>query len=364
VRSFAKKLPPGIKNRLAPLVTTKGSYPDFIGIGAQKAGTTWLYRNLRAHPQIWMPKNKELHYFDQRINDTSFSLRARVLGKRPEDQTWRQQVRFWTGLHLKQFSLPGLIWVYRYYMRPPNDDWYAALFGAGGGKTTGEITPNYSVLEKKQIAHVHEIMPDARIVFMMRNPIERAWSQTVMYFDKREGRRVEEVREEDFLAFIRGQSSLHTDYLRTLTNWGSCFPKDQVFVGFLEDIHFYPNRLLSRLYRFLGVDPSADYRVIKRKIHSRDVETMPTRLAVRLAESYLGDAEALEERFGGYASFWRFGARRLVEDPPEGERIAYPLWESELWEEWVRETGQSPAPGSREARPQSGPLSSVLAAAR
>jgi hypothetical protein len=220
------------------------------------------------------------------------------------------------------------------------------------------------VLEKKQIAHVHEIMPDARIVFMMRNPIERAWSQTVMYFDKREGRRVEEVREEDFLAFIRGQSSLHTDYLRTLTNWGSCFPKDQVFVGFLEDIHFYPNRLLSRLYRFLGVDPSADYRVIKRKIHSRDVETMPTRLAVRLAESYLGDAEALEERFGGYASFWRFGARRLVEDPPEGERIAYPLWESELWEEWVRETGQSPAPGSREARPQSGPLSSVLAAAR
>jgi hypothetical protein len=358
VRSFANKLSPGIGNRLAPLVTTKGSYPDFIGIGAQKAGTTWLYRNLRAHPQIWMPK-KEIHYFDQRINDTSFSLRARVLGKRPEDETWRQQVRYWTGVYLKQFSLPGLIWVYKYYMRPPNDDWYAALFRAGVGKTTGEITPNYSVLERAQIAHVREIMPDARIVFMMRNPLERAWSQTVMYFDKREGRRIEEVREEDFLAFTRSQSSLHTDYLRTLANWGSYFPKDQVFIGFLEDIHFYPNRLLSRLYRFLGVDPSADYRVIKRKIHSRDVETMPTRLAVRLAESYLGDAEALEERFGGYASFWRYGARRLVEDPPGGERIAYPLWESSLWEEWVRETGLSPAPGSREARPQSGPLPSV-----
>ena len=107
------------------------------------------------------------------------------------------------------------------------------------------------------------------------------------------------------------------------------------------------------------MDPSADYRVIRRKIHSRDVETMPTRLAVGLAEAYLEDARALEERFGGYASFWRYTAERLIEDPPEGERIAYPLWESSLWEEWVKESGHSPAPGSREASPQSGPLPTV-----
>jgi hypothetical protein len=180
-----------------------------------------------------------------------------------------------------------------------------------------------------------------------------------MYFDKKEGRRVEEVREEDFLDFTRSQSSLHTDYLRTIENWGAFFPQKQIFVGFLEDVHFYPNRLLARTYRFLGVDPSADYRVIRRKIHSRDVETMPTRLAVGLAEAYLEDAKALEERFGGYASFWRYTAERLVEDPPEGERIAYPLWESTLWEEWVKESGQSPMPGSREASPQSGPLPTV-----
>ena len=43
------------------------STPDFIGIGAQKAGTTWLHRNLQAHPEIWMPTEKELHYFDEKI---------------------------------------------------------------------------------------------------------------------------------------------------------------------------------------------------------------------------------------------------------------------------------------------------------
>jgi len=50
----------------------------------------------------------------------------------------------------------------------------------------------------------------------------------------------------------------------------------------------------------------------------------------------------------------------LVEDPPAEEEVAYPLWESALWGRWTREAGLSPAPGSREAKPQSGPLSSVL----
>jgi hypothetical protein len=216
------------------------------------------------------------------------------------------------------------------------------------------------VLGRKQIAHVHEIMPEAKIIFLMRNPIERAWSQSLM--DVR-NRNIEDVTDEEFQRhFESKRSRLFTDYLRTLENWGSFFPEKQIFVGFLEDVHFYPNRLLARAYRFLGVDPSADYRVIRRKIHSRDVETMPTRLAVHLAEAYLKDAKALEERFGGYASFWRYAAERLAEDPPAEERIAYPLWESSLWEEWVKELGQGPVPGSGEASPQSGPLPTVRVA--
>ena len=48
-------------------------YPDFIGIGAQKAGTTWLARNLQAHPEIHMPR-KEVHYFDRKIRDKRIPL--------------------------------------------------------------------------------------------------------------------------------------------------------------------------------------------------------------------------------------------------------------------------------------------------
>lgn len=330
-------------------------YPDFIGIGAQKAGTTWLYHNLRVHPQIWIPR-KEVHYFDQKINDTSASLRSRLFGRRLQDQRWRGQVKHWTMVHLKNRSLSGLIWIFKYYVRTPSDEWYASLFDGSEGRIAGEITPNYSVLDKETIAHVHELMPETKIIFLMRNPIERAWSQAVMHFDK-EGRSVETVSEEKLRNFRSNQSRLLTDYLRTLENWGSFYPEEQIFVGFLEDIHFYPNRLLERLYRFLGADPSAEYQVIKRKIHSRAVETMPIRIASRLADSYREDIRRLSERFGGYASFWLYCAERLVEDPPAGESIPYPLWEASLWGDWLEACGEASPIGSPETEPQSGLLS-------
>src|SRR2546423_15689927 len=52
--------------------------PDFICIGAQKAGTGWLYEQLRNHPDFWMPPMKELHYFD-RFADPNRSEPERTL---------------------------------------------------------------------------------------------------------------------------------------------------------------------------------------------------------------------------------------------------------------------------------------------
>ena len=158
-------------------------YPDFIGIGAQKAGTTWLYRNLRAHPQIHMP-HKEVHYFDRKIHDRSNAL-TRLLGKREADAQWRQHVKRALTRTIKKRAPKDVAWIYRYYMKSYDDDgWYASLFEPGKGEVAGEITPAYSALDRDGVARVHELMPEARIVFFMRNPIERVWSHAVMSFDK------------------------------------------------------------------------------------------------------------------------------------------------------------------------------------
>jgi hypothetical protein len=330
-------------------------YPDFIGIGAQKAGTTWLYRNLVNHPQIWIPR-KEVHYFDTKINERSH-VATRLLGRSLDDQRWRQQVRRWTIEHLKRFDLEGLRFVYKYYLRPYNDGWYGSIFEPREGRVAGEITPAYSTLGQDVVSHVHEIMPEAKIIFLMRNPIERDWSQTVMSFDKAEKGSAQAVPEKELLRRFEGKGSRSlTNYVRTLETWQSFYPKEQIFVGFTEDIHFSPRRLLGRLCRFLGVDPSADYRVIRRKIHSRSADTMSARAAIQLARTYQDELAQLEERFGGYTSFWRYCGARLAEEAVDEDGIPYPLWNSSLWAEW-----KASERGTRELDLQSGPLSSFQA---
>jgi hypothetical protein len=336
-------------------------YPDFIGIGAQKAGTTWLHRNLQDHPQIFMPR-KEVHYFDKKIHDRSNGLQ-RLFGRRQSDQQWRGQLKHWLTMNAVK-QRPGaetLLWGFKYFMRPYDDEWYGQVFEPKKGRVAGEITPAYSTLAAKTVAHVHELAPEAKIIFMIRNPIERAWSHTVMSFDKVQKGSVESASEEAMLAKIsRPNAALLNDYQRTFGNWQRFYPEERFFVGFLEDVHFFPAELLSRLCEFLGVDPSYEPEMATKKIHSRSADTMPTPLAVRLARSYREELEGLAGRFGGYAAFWLYCAERLIEGPPAGEeeRIPYPFWNSSLWEDWLNGPGGE---GFEAGRLRSGPLSSIEA---
>ena len=87
---------------------------------------------------------------------------------------------------------------------------------------------------------------------------------------------------------------------------------------------------------------------------------MPTMVAVHLAHSFREEILRLEQRFGGYASFWLYCAERLMEDPPDGKEMTYPLFESYLWEAWVNASGGATDVGSRQV--QSGPLASIQVA--
>jgi len=322
-------------------------YPDFIGIGAQKAGTTWLHRNLQAHPQIHMPR-KEVHYFDRKIRDRS-GVVSRLIGRSRDAEQWRRQVRQIPKQLAKSPSFQELRWNFRYYMRPYDDRWYAQIFESKKEKVSGEITPAYSVLKKERIAHVHRLMPETKLIFFMRNPIERVWSHTVMSFDKVEKGSATAVSDKELLRKIERDSSWKlSNYIRTLENWGSFYPEERIFVGFLEDVHFFPEELLRRLYYFLEVEPHFDERLVGKKIHTRSDATMPTSVAIQLAKNFHEEISRLGERFGGYAAFWLHCAEQLIENPPEEKTITYPLFESYLWEMW---------PGARQIR--SGPLHAV-----
>ncbi len=325
-------------------------FPDFLIIGAQKAGTSWLATNLSRHPNVWMPPLKELHYFDERIKEPSLGASIiRLSRKEYTDEDWypwywRYQLQYLLkrrfGRYGKHFDSETFLWALKFFGRSPSDRWYASLFEQGRGKITGEATPEYSILEEGGVARIHKLMPHAKVIFFMRNPVERPYSSAIMHLRnlKEMGQKVDTTTNEPFFESFFRQPTVasHTSYLRSLEKWRCFYPDEQIFIGFLEDIHFYPAQLLHRLYGFLGVDPSHAPEAKRCKINPGSQENMPIRLAAHLARTYYEDLQRLSARFGGYAYFWLYCAEKLTDGTLDKDEIPYPLWGSWLWEEWTK----------------------------
>jgi hypothetical protein len=271
-------------------------YPNFLIIGAQKAGTTWLDRNLRAHPQIWLPPEKEIHFFD-----LPRPLPFSALQYAPD-----HAVRHWAR-HRLQRDLAKVKrgeqsedWYRRYYHAIRSWSWYRSLFAPGSGQICGEATPRYAVLPPRKIAAIHRRMPDLKIIYLLRDPIDRMWSDLAMFHDQRFGgegtQSVGESADSDFLA--KPSNLRHSRYEENLRRWEAHFPKKQIFVGFLEDIASQPGDLLRRIFQFLGVEATHQVPVelAGQKINFAGYPTIPEETARRLAGALIGDTRQLHGR--------------------------------------------------------------------
>lgn len=288
------------------------SVPTFLGIGAQKAGTTWLATNLRQHPDIWMPPRKELHYFDRSPEYPSPSVLypdnpfRRLFGAEPYNARSRREMSRALVSSLRRLDSKRLAWNARYYLGSCDDDWYVSLFKDGRDKITGEITPAYSLLEKEDVANVYRLLPTAKIIYLIRNPVDRAWSQ-LRFEAKKKNRSLEtltfeNVRERAHIA----SHHLRGDYLRTLANWQTYFPQEQLFVGFFDDIEEKPWDILKMLFEFLGLDvgkyPIAEYTFDK--VNVSPEKKMPDQVRAFLSEKYLDEVRQINEMVGGHAQAW------------------------------------------------------------
>ncbi len=123
-----------------------------------------------------MPPIKELHYFDHRVTDPPTlvgALRSRLFGKRYSDGQWRRIATKRLKQQRQSFSLRELSWDLNYFLWPPSAE-HSSLFGPSPEQIAGETTPSYALLDEKQVAHVGILTPNAKVLFMVRNPIERS----------------------------------------------------------------------------------------------------------------------------------------------------------------------------------------------
>lgn len=282
--------------------------PGFLGIGAQKAATTWLDRCLRRHPALWLPPIKELHYFD--------APGARpILGREWAGRRLRRELPARLRSDARFLDWSGLRWDARYFFGRRDDEWYLSLFPGDPASVAGEITPDYSVLDAAAVARVHRLLPEVKLIFLMRDPIDRSWSQIRMDVARR-GRRAGDDPPDELIGLARSERiARRSDYGRTLRSWGSHYTDERFFIAFLEDIRARPEEVLADLFRFLGVDPTAKVgaALARRRVHARSgEEPIPPALEVELARLHIDGVRALEARFGGHARAWRERAERLL----------------------------------------------------
>lgn len=279
--------------------------PDFLCIGAQKAGTSWLWSNLRRHPDVWMPPVKELHYFDRSRDYPSPNWHAptsplgRLIGGNAQASEFRSQFVKRLRSDVGRRDAAAIRWDLKYFLNRPGDRWYTELFRPGGDRVKGEITPSYAILDRDDVRRVHDLLPNAKILFVMRNPLDRAWSQ-VRFAG------LQDASFEDTTAYIDSPSqALRSDYLRTIDIWTSAYPEAQFHMLFYDDLSAHPLGFLQSVCAILGVPAERmDLSRLESVVYASPTKKAPEAVEAYLAQKYVGELRTLSTTFGGHATAW------------------------------------------------------------
>lgn len=174
--------------------------PSFIGLGAQKCASTWLFDVLAGHPQVGLAEPKEIDFFS-----------------------------YWYDFGFQ---------------------WYERHFSGSGKSAVGEISPSYfhNPLAPRRL---HDYAPDARLIVLLREPVSRAES------NHRHEVRIGHLNGED-LSFEYGlqNNPSYIDqgrYATHLERWYRHFPRQQVMVVLVDDVQADARRVAREVFAFLGI---------------------------------------------------------------------------------------------------------------
>jgi hypothetical protein len=200
--------------------------PTFLIIGAMRSGTTALARCLGQHPDVYMAPEKEIRFFDVR---------------------WREGA-----------------------------DSYARSFaGATREAAVGEASPNYLYFPQA-IVRAHVLLPDAKLLAILRSPVDRAYSH--YWWNRLRDR--EPLDFEDAIAAepTRIEHDWRTRslysyldkgrYLRQLQNVTDVYPRESLHVTVFEELRDSPGETFSAVCRFIGIDPSVTPSLLGLKVNA------------------------------------------------------------------------------------------------
>lgn len=253
-------------------------FPDFLIVGPQRTGTTWLHANLRYHPEIFLSEPKELFFFSRLKTPGAAKFQSDELGwylRFFRDPAWRFAMK--TAISL---------WKYRQLYRP---------------RVRGEATASYATLDRDVIREIAILNPDIRVILMIRDPIDRAWSHAKKDLVRNRKRAMADVSADEFKAFFTDPYQRQcARYVENCDNWAAHVKDGNLLVAFFDDITAQPEALLLRVMSFLGVtsDPRYIDRAVRESVNPTAKSEVPEHYRQFLAELFKDDLENVRRRFG------------------------------------------------------------------
>ncbi len=249
------------------------NFPDFLIVGPQRTGTTWIYSNLCEHGDLRFSFPKELYFFNRVVEASQpVSLHKQVFNISHALKSPRYGLKELTKIayfdHFRTFGLDAhdLRWYSRFFehdrLRQTIDHVRGIDSPNSEEALIGEATASYATLPKTMIEDIISLNPDIKIVLMVRDPVQRAWSHAKkdLVRDSQNKSGVDPSIE-DFQQFFSSAYQLGCGrYSEMIDNWNQCLPSGSLFVGNYRDISDRPAYLVQNILDHLGVTaPLPDY---------------------------------------------------------------------------------------------------------
>lgn len=293
-----------------PVSSAEG--PDFICLGMPKSGTGWLADQLKFHPDFWMPPVKEFAYLLRPIPQLkSTEKQFEKIRKDPE----RNISAGWSNRHTGDTrDYKFLEEAYGAIGKPMDLEAYVRLFRYKEGMLSGDISTNYCELNADTIYRVAERLPSVKLLLLVRDPIERAWSHVSMWYRAGKFDRALLDRPSAFRTMLEQTASfMRTSFpTKVVKAWSRSAPQLPFRSFLMDDIRETPDAVRAEILKYLDADSIAESGELAAG-HNKKASLEKLHLSEGVREQLIAlfKEEVLEcaDLFGGRAQQWpaRYG---------------------------------------------------------
>jgi hypothetical protein len=236
-----------------------GRFPDFMVVGPQRTGTTWLSDKLSKHPEIFMSDPKEIFFFNRlgKAGASHSNFFDRLVNEKP--RLTKRYINF--AAKMIQIDLLQTKWL-------PADtlDWYLTFFNGrrvnkyANSGIFGEATASYFILSEEIIADILTLNPEIKIIVLIRNPVSRTWSHAKKDLMRATRRQLADITSKEIMDYCANDYMRECNaYIKHIRKWSAWLKPGHLHCNFYDALVENPNHFLQAILDFLGLSTDTRY---------------------------------------------------------------------------------------------------------